>query len=61
MLAKGPEPLNHEDMGAIFARASREEYRRMFNCKLRDEVHRKYGADGTLMDVHDTVRRPRPG
>ena len=37
---------------------SHDEFRRMFECALYDQVRRDYGAEGVLMDVYEKVRLP---
>jgi delta24-sterol reductase len=36
---------------------TRAEYRRMFDCKLYDQVRVKYRAEGVFMDTYDKVKR----
>ena len=37
---------------------TREEFRRMFDCRLYDDVRQKYHAQGVFMDAYDKVKRP---
>jgi Delta24-sterol reductase len=37
---------------------TREEFRRMFDCRLYDAVRQKYHAQGVFMDAYDKVKRP---
>jgi FAD binding domain-containing protein len=37
---------------------SRQQFRRMFDCTLYDEVRRRCGSEGVFMDVYDKVRLP---
>jgi delta24-sterol reductase len=37
---------------------TREEFRRMFDCRLYDGVRQKYHAQGVFMDAYDKVKRP---
>lgn len=49
--------LEHRGYQGLYAviQLTRDEFRRMFDLTLYDDVRRRYGADGTLMDVYDKV------
>jgi hypothetical protein len=36
---------------------TRDEFRRMFDVRLYDDVRRRCGAEGTLMDVYDKIAK----
>jgi delta24-sterol reductase len=49
--------MEHRGYQALYAVTllSRDEFRRMFDLRLYEEVRRRYAAEGALMDVYDKV------
>jgi delta24-sterol reductase len=49
--------LEHRGYQGLYAVTllSRDEFRRMFGLTFYDDVRRRYGAEGALMDVYDKV------
>jgi delta24-sterol reductase len=49
--------LDHRGYQGLYAVTllSRDEFRRMFDLTLYDDVRRRFGAEGALMDIYDKV------